>query len=229
MGNEVDVARGFVTATPVGRTVARPKSPPRLTPSRRLSAGEHRPSRLRSSSRCERLGTDRSGDRRCIAWARAACTWGCGTTSRPRSASVPTNRMPLRWPSKAPSARPHREEGRGNHLQPLMRQGAAATYATRVAGFGTTTTRNPMGASRRSSARRFAHRSLQPDSGDDIVLAKVPAGYRFAFSIINGFRDLRRFGDSGHQYRWCRAGTAPPFHCRGNPRCSVSRRRRIVT
>ena len=63
----------------------------------------------------------------------------------------------------------------------------ATTYANEVAGFGTTPTRNPMGHPRRSSAPlpRIVPLAAQA-SGDDIVLAKVPAGYRFAFGIING-------------------------------------------
>ena len=64
----------------------------------------------------------------------------------------------------------------------------ATTYATEVAGFGTTPNTKPDGGIHGGRLRRF--RASFPlaaqASGDDIVLAKVPAGYRFAFGIING-------------------------------------------
>ena len=64
----------------------------------------------------------------------------------------------------------------------------ATTYATEVAGFGTTPETKVDGGIHGGRLRRF--RASFPlaaqASGDDIVLAKVPAGYRFAFGIING-------------------------------------------
>ena len=64
----------------------------------------------------------------------------------------------------------------------------ARTYALEVAGFGTTPETKTDGGIHGGRLRRF--RASFPlaaqASGDDIVLAKVPAGYRFAFGIING-------------------------------------------
>ena len=64
----------------------------------------------------------------------------------------------------------------------------ARTYANEVAGFGTTPETKADGGIHGGRLRRF--RASFPlaaqASGDDIVLAKVPAGYRFAFGIING-------------------------------------------
>lgn len=63
----------------------------------------------------------------------------------------------------------------------------ATTYATEVAGFGTTPNTKPDGGIHGGRLRRFraSFTMAGQASGDDIVLAKVPAGYRFAFGIIN--------------------------------------------
>lgn len=63
----------------------------------------------------------------------------------------------------------------------------ATTYATEVAGFGTTPNTKPDGGIHGGRLRRFraSFTMASQASGDDIVLAKVPAGYRFAFGIIN--------------------------------------------
>jgi len=61
------------------------------------------------------------------------------------------------------------------------------TYANEVAGFGTTPNTKPDGGIHGGRLRRFraSFTMAAQASGDDIVLAKVPAGYRFAFGIIN--------------------------------------------
>jgi len=63
----------------------------------------------------------------------------------------------------------------------------ARTYATEAAGFGTTPETKADGGIHGGRLRRF--RASFPlaaqASGDDIVLAKIPAGYRFAFGILN--------------------------------------------
>ena len=63
----------------------------------------------------------------------------------------------------------------------------ATTYANEVAGFGTTPNTKPDGGIHGGRLRRFraSFTMASQASGDDIVLAKVPAGYRFAFGIIN--------------------------------------------
>lgn len=63
----------------------------------------------------------------------------------------------------------------------------ATTYANEVAGFGTTPNTKPDGGIHGGRLRRFraSFTMAAQASGDDIVLAKVPAGYRFAFGIIN--------------------------------------------
>jgi hypothetical protein len=63
----------------------------------------------------------------------------------------------------------------------------ATTYATEVAGFGTTPNTKPDGGIHGGRLRRFraSFPMAAQASGDDIVLAKVPAGYRFAYGIIN--------------------------------------------
>ncbi len=64
----------------------------------------------------------------------------------------------------------------------------ATTYANEVAGFGTTPNTKPDGGIHGGRLRRFraSFTMASQASGDDIVLAKVPAGYRFAYGIING-------------------------------------------
>ena len=61
------------------------------------------------------------------------------------------------------------------------------TYATEVAGFGTSPETKPDGGIHGGRLRRFraSFTMAAQASGDDIVLARVPAGYRFAFGIIN--------------------------------------------
>jgi hypothetical protein len=61
------------------------------------------------------------------------------------------------------------------------------TYATEVAGFGTTPNTKPDGGIHGGRLRRFraSFPMAAQASGDDIVLAKVPAGSRFAYGIIN--------------------------------------------
>ncbi len=63
----------------------------------------------------------------------------------------------------------------------------ATTYANEVAGFGTTPNTKPDGGIHGGRLRRFraSFTMAAQASGDDIVLAKVPAGYRFAFGILN--------------------------------------------
>ena len=63
----------------------------------------------------------------------------------------------------------------------------ATTYANEVAGFGTTPETKVDGGIHGGRLRRFraSFTMASQASGDDIVLAKVPAGYRFAFGIIN--------------------------------------------
>lgn len=63
----------------------------------------------------------------------------------------------------------------------------ATTYANEVAGFGTTPNTKPDGGIHGGRLRRFraSFTMAAQAAGDDIVLAKVPAGYRFAFGIIN--------------------------------------------
>ena len=64
----------------------------------------------------------------------------------------------------------------------------ARTYANEVAGFGTTPETKTDGGIHGGRLRRFraSFTMAAQASGDDIVLARVPAGYRFAFGIING-------------------------------------------
>jgi hypothetical protein len=63
----------------------------------------------------------------------------------------------------------------------------ATTYANEVGGFGTSPTTKVDGGIHGGRLRRFraSFTMAAQASGDDIVLAKVPAGYRFAFGIIN--------------------------------------------
>ena len=63
----------------------------------------------------------------------------------------------------------------------------ARTYATEAAGFGTTPETKADGGIHGGRLRRFraSFTMAAQASGDDIVLAKIPAGYRFAFGIIN--------------------------------------------
>ena len=63
----------------------------------------------------------------------------------------------------------------------------ATTYANEVAGFGTTPNTKPDGGIHGGRLRRFraSFTMASQASGDDIVLAKIPAGYRFAFGILN--------------------------------------------
>lgn len=63
----------------------------------------------------------------------------------------------------------------------------ATTYANEVAGLGTSPTTKQDGGIQGGRLRRFraSFTMAAQASGDDIVLAKVPAGYRFAFGIIN--------------------------------------------
>ena len=63
----------------------------------------------------------------------------------------------------------------------------ATTYANEVAGLGTSPTTKQDGGIQGGRLRRFraSFTMAAQASGDTIVLAKVPAGYRFAFGIIN--------------------------------------------
>lgn len=63
----------------------------------------------------------------------------------------------------------------------------ARTYALEVAGFGTTPETKTDGGIHGGRLRRFraSFNMAAQAAGDDIVLARVPAGYRFAFGIIN--------------------------------------------
>ena len=63
----------------------------------------------------------------------------------------------------------------------------ARTYANEVAGFGTTPETKADGGIHGGRLRRFraSFTMAAQASGDDIVLAKIPAGYRFAFGILN--------------------------------------------
>lgn len=63
----------------------------------------------------------------------------------------------------------------------------ARTYANEVAGLGTSPTTKQDGGIQGGRLRRFraSFTMAAQASGDDILLAKVPAGYRFAFGIIN--------------------------------------------
>jgi len=63
----------------------------------------------------------------------------------------------------------------------------ATTYATEVAGYGTSPTTKVDGGIQGGRLRRFraSFPMAAQASGDDIVLAKVPVGYRFAYGIIN--------------------------------------------
>lgn len=68
----------------------------------------------------------------------------------------------------------------------------AQTYATEVAGLGTTPTTNSNGAVQGGRIRRFRATitlASQAD-GDTVVLAQVPAGYAFAYGIINASATL---------------------------------------
>lgn len=63
----------------------------------------------------------------------------------------------------------------------------ANTFAPEVAGLGTTPTTNAFGGVQGGRVRRF--RATVPFTGqaiaDTIVLAEVPAGYTFAYGVIN--------------------------------------------
>ncbi len=63
----------------------------------------------------------------------------------------------------------------------------ARTYALEVSGFGTTPETKTDGGIHGGRLRRFraSFNMAAQAAGDDIVLARVPAGYRFAFGIIN--------------------------------------------
>ena len=66
------------------------------------------------------------------------------------------------------------------------------TYATEVAGLGTTPTTNSNGAVQGGRVRRFRATialAAQAD-GDTVVLAQVPAGYAFAYGILNASATL---------------------------------------
>lgn len=66
------------------------------------------------------------------------------------------------------------------------------TYASEVAGLGTTPTTNSNGAVQGGRVRRFRATitlASQAD-GDTVVLAQVPAGYAFAYGIINASATL---------------------------------------
>ena len=68
----------------------------------------------------------------------------------------------------------------------------AQTYATEVAGLGTTPTTNSNGAVQGGRVRRFRATitlASQAD-GDTVVLAQVPAGYAFAYGILNASATL---------------------------------------
>jgi hypothetical protein len=61
------------------------------------------------------------------------------------------------------------------------------TYANEVANFNTSPVANVDGGIHGGRLRRFraSFTMASQASGDDIVLARVPAGHRFAFGIIN--------------------------------------------
>lgn len=63
----------------------------------------------------------------------------------------------------------------------------ATTYANEVAGFGTTPETKVDGGIHGGRLRRFraSFTMASQASGDTITLARIPAGYRFAFGIIN--------------------------------------------
>jgi hypothetical protein len=63
----------------------------------------------------------------------------------------------------------------------------ANTYANEVAGFGTTPETKTDGGIHGGRLRRFraSFTMASQASGDTITLARIPAGYRFAFGIIN--------------------------------------------
>ena len=63
----------------------------------------------------------------------------------------------------------------------------ARTYANEVAGLGASPVTKPDGGIHGGRLRRFraSFTMAAQASGDDIVLARIPAGYRFAFGIIN--------------------------------------------
>ncbi len=68
----------------------------------------------------------------------------------------------------------------------------AQTYATEVAGLGTTPVTNSNGAVQGGRIRRFRATialASQAD-GDTVVLAQVPAGYAFAYGILNASATL---------------------------------------
>lgn len=68
----------------------------------------------------------------------------------------------------------------------------AQTYASEVAGLGTTPTTNSNGAVQGGRVRRFRATitlASQAD-GDTVVLAQVPAGYAFAYGILNASATL---------------------------------------
>ena len=68
----------------------------------------------------------------------------------------------------------------------------AQTYAIEVAGLGTTPVTNSNGAVQGGRVRRFRATitlASQAD-GDTVVLAQVPAGYAFAYGIINASATL---------------------------------------
>jgi len=66
------------------------------------------------------------------------------------------------------------------------------TYASEVAGLGTTPVTNSNGAVQGGRVRRFRATialASQAD-GDTVVLAQVPAGYAFAYGILNASATL---------------------------------------
>ncbi len=68
----------------------------------------------------------------------------------------------------------------------------AQTYASEVAGLGTTPVTNSNGAVQGGRVRRFRATitlASQAD-GDTVVLAQVPAGYAFAYGILNASATL---------------------------------------
>lgn len=68
----------------------------------------------------------------------------------------------------------------------------AQTYASEVSGLGTTPTTNSNGAVQGGRVRRFRATitlASQAD-GDTVVLAQVPAGYAFAYGILNASATL---------------------------------------
>ena len=68
----------------------------------------------------------------------------------------------------------------------------AETYASEVAGLGTTPTTNSNGAVQGARVRRFRATialASQAD-GDTVVLARVPAGYAFCYGVINASATL---------------------------------------